>query len=152
MYAVPDVDEVVAVAKELGSSMPSCKRGWRSPDRRWSRPAGNPVGGRVPKKRRSAASMLLPLVLPHAALSRPTSSGLEREDEVGEARQLIESVDELLHAGDGAGAEHHTRELTKLRPNFVLSIGILEVADTPRSLAGSRPPPRAVASTSPRSR
>src|SRR5436309_10733558 len=30
--------------------MPSCKRGWRSPGRRWSRPAGSLVGGRVQKK------------------------------------------------------------------------------------------------------
>src|SRR5919106_3428171 len=70
----------------------------------------------------------LPLILRRAALSRPTGSECERDDEIGEARRLIESVDEFLHASYGGGAEHHTRQLSKLRPNFVFSIGLLEVA------------------------
>src|SRR5204862_4036808 len=52
----------------------------------------------------------------------------ERADEIGEVLELIESIDELLHARDGCGAERHTRQLAKLRPNFVFSIRILEVA------------------------
>src|SRR5438034_4742988 len=67
-------------------------------------------------------------VLRQAALSRRTGSERQRDDEIGEARQLIESLDEFLHASDGAAAEHHTRQPSKLRPNFVFSIGLLEVA------------------------
>ena len=72
--------------------------------------------------------LVLPLVLRQAALSRRTGSERQRDDEIGEARQLIESLDEFLHASDGAAAEHHTRQPSKLRPNFVFSIGLLEVA------------------------
>jgi len=71
--------------------------------------------------------LVLPLVLRQAALSQRTGSERQRDDEIGEARQLIESLDEFLHASDGA-AEHHTRQPSKLRPNFVFSIGLLEVA------------------------
>src|SRR4030095_1572497 len=53
--------------------------------------------------------LVLPLVLRQAALSRPTGSERQRDDEIGEARQLIEPLNEFLHASDGAGAEHHTR-------------------------------------------
>src|SRR5215470_16753378 len=58
----------------------------------------------------------------------PTSSERQRDDEIGEPRQLIESLNEFLQASNGAGAEHHTRQLSKLRPKFVFSIGLLEVA------------------------
>src|SRR5215471_5995897 len=57
-----------------------------------------------------------------------TGSERERGDEIGEAWQRIEYVDEFLRASDGARAEHHTRQLSKLHPNFVFSIGLLEVA------------------------
>ena len=62
------------------------------------------------------------------AASRRTGSERQRDGEIGETRQLIESLDEFLHASDGAAAEHHTRQPSKLRPNFVFSIGLLEVA------------------------
>src|SRR5437899_10768081 len=52
----------------------------------------------------------------------PTGSERQRGDEIGEVRELIESVHELLGASDRAGAQHHTRQLTKLRPDLVLSI------------------------------
>src|SRR5437867_8149749 len=52
----------------------------------------------------------------------------QRDDEIGEVLELIESLDEFLHASDGAGAEHHTGQLSKLRPNFVFSIWVLEIA------------------------
>src|SRR5262249_10050818 len=51
----------------------------------------------------------------------------QRGDEIGEARQLIESRDGLLYASNGARAEHHTGQLSKLLPNFVFSIGLLKI-------------------------
>src|SRR5438067_2046082 len=52
----------------------------------------------------------------------------QRGDEFGDARQIVEPVDELLHARDGAMAEHHARQLTKLHPKLVFAIRLLEVA------------------------
>src|SRR5262245_24902672 len=52
----------------------------------------------------------------------------ERGHEIGEAGQLIESVHEFLPARDGAGTQHHARQLAKLRSDLVFSIGMLEVA------------------------
>ena len=66
---------------------------------------------------------------PAASCSEPADwlrASARRRDR--RARQLIESLDEFLHASDGAAAEHHTRQPSKLRPNFVFSIGLLEVA------------------------
>ena len=52
--------------------------------------------------------LVLPLVLRQAALSRRPASARQRDDEIGEVLQLIESLDELLHASDGAGAEQNS--------------------------------------------
>src|SRR5262252_10889650 len=66
----------------------------------------------------------------------------QRGDEIGEARQLIESRDELLHASNGAGAEHHTRQLSKLRPNLVFSIGLVKITASAFTQSCDLPPIR----------
>ena len=76
-------------------------------------PVERPSGGRGDPQGRSGCGT-------RSRSRRPEITACQRGDEIGEARQLIESIDELLHARDGGGAEHHTRQLAKLRPDLRL--------------------------------
>src|SRR6059036_258872 len=85
----------------------------------------NPEGTRyVPVRSDLAAAALAPAVLAQSI------------DQVAETRQVVEPVDELLHARHPARAQHHPGQLSKLLPDFGFTVGILIVAA--RALAEPR--------------
>src|SRR5262249_60296226 len=59
---------------------------------------------------------------PHAAVLA------QRRDQIAQAGEVVEPVDERLDPRHAGRAEHHARELAKLRPDLVFTVRILIVA------------------------